>query len=89
MISVKEIYNEMYRDSEPEWKGLDANKRTAFEAEAYRSAIKKLDTEDKVFIDGLVGNTEKLRMKNFGEISMLELLAKLGMFLNANQRKKK
>ena len=82
---VKTAFDKVYRENgSPE----TALGRHLLEVEAFQDAARKLDITDCMDIRDCVQTlTEKKKMKNFGEISALELLAKLGLFFNGVQKK--
>ena len=66
--------------------------RSAFENKCYEDAIKRLEPEDRAFVEGIAktfdhskasSKKKTIRLHNFGKASALELTAKLGIFLNA------
>ena len=85
-ISVQSVYNKIYRDAEMAWMNdLDRQKT---EYEANRSALKKLDFQDKAIIETSISELSKNRkIQKFGDKSALELIAKLGVFLSKLPKK--
>lgn len=69
--------------------------RAIFEHEAFSSACAKLEPEDRAEINSIVrqftGNPDMRyakRVKNIGSLGILELLAKLGIWLSAVERER-
>ena len=77
---------DLYRDS---WFDVSrTGEKIAIEGEAFLAAVEDLEPEDREYIEQqvirLTGETTKIRQ--FGEKSAREVLAKVGIFLFANQR---
>lgn len=78
-ITVADSYNKIYREAGCE---LSDYEREKIEKSAYKSAVKQLGFIDKSNITGLITGIERdRRLKNMGETSAYELLAKLGVWL--------
>lgn len=81
MLTVKEQFDKVYDETGliiSEWE------RGVMENQAYRDTVDKLEPEDQEEIKLTVARlmTRKPPIRNFGETSALELLAKLGIFYN-------
>lgn len=81
MLTVKEQFDKVYDETGliiSEWE------RGVMENQAYRDTVDKLEPEDQEEIKLTVAKlmTRKPPIRNFGETSALELLAKLGIFYN-------
>ena len=81
MKTVKEQFDEVYNGCSliiSEWE------RGVMENQAYRDTVEKLEPEDQEEIKMTVARlmSRKPPIRNFGETSALELLAKLGIFYN-------
>jgi hypothetical protein len=84
-ITVADSYNKIYRESGCE---LSDYEREKIEKSAYKSAVKQLGFIDKSNITGLITGIERdRRLKNMGETSAYELLAKLGVWLGKIPKK--
>ena len=85
-ISVQSVYNKIYRDAEMTW--MNDMERQKIEYEANRSALKKLDFQDKAIIETSIAELSKNRkIPKFGDKSALELIAKLGVYLSKLPKK--
>ena len=81
MLTVKEQFDRVYADcGTPD----TAFERSVLEGASFRDAVKRLDPDDKADIKHIAYSLSEGRksMRNFGETSALELLAKVGMFFN-------
>lgn len=64
------------------------NEMMAMESQAFDDALEKLDKSDRVFIKNQVKSLSggDIKIKNLGEKTSLEVIAKLGIFLVLNQK---
>ena len=79
MKTVLDQYIEIYDKCNEHISVLEAQ---TLESKCYRDAYKNLDPETKSDIKDMLFQLERRRIRNLGEIGMLELLAKLGVFYN-------
>ena len=84
MITVKEQFDRVYAECGRPERDLEQN---ALESACFRDAVKRLCPEDQTEIRTLANRlmTQKPPIRNFGETSAYELLAKLGMFYNGQK----
>ena len=87
MVSVRKELDRYYPDY------LPMDSRDSFELDAFCKARERLSEEDREYIlrqqkrvdssGGMSKRKESIRIRGFGSLAMLEVLAKLGIFLNA------
>lgn len=90
---VRTVINRMIRDcgTTEKFKTISEAEAQAIEVSAFKSAIDKLDPEYQKYIKNTIKSTDAsatrkqvIKIRNFGEVAMTELLAKLGIFINTN-----
>ena len=81
MKTVKETFDEVYaKYGRPD----TAFEQSTIENASYRDAVKRLDPKERQEIRHIAYNLSegKKSMRNFGETSALELMAKVGIWFN-------
>lgn len=89
-VSVRKELDRYYPDY------LPMDSRDSFELDAFCKARERLDEEDREYIlrqqkkvdssGSMSKRRDSIRIRGFGQLAMVELLAKLGIFLNAANR---
>ena len=78
-IHVQDSFDKIYKDAGVV---MSTAERTRVEHGAYYTAMKSLEPQDMVVIDGCADFFRKDRkVKNFGQTGALEVLAKIGILL--------
>ena len=87
MVSVRKELDRYY----PEYLPMDS--RDSFELDAFCKAQERLSEEDRAYIESqqrkvdrkryMAKSRDSINIRGFGSLAMLEVLAKLGIFLNA------
>ena len=92
-IRVRTLVNRVYRETgtETEIAAISEQQRDVFEKEAFSDAISRLEPADEKYIREKIKNADpnqklgqSIKIKNFGTIAALELIAKLGIWLDGN-----